>query len=309
MNWNGFNPALYQVCCTGEGIQSRYYSGIHKLNYITKKRTDNMAIPVYYIDTFTSVCFKGNPTAICLLYNRLPNATLQAIAQELNLPVTGFVDMSGEGGAYRLRYFTVTGEIPACGHATLAAANVMAKILSASAISFITMEDLLIATRLGGNIAYLQYPRYPTVSLEMNSEVLSSLGLSDCQQVDFCAALETLFITIESPAILRSLQPDYKWLKSSTDSIKEVVVTCVSDDAGYDFLLRSFCPWIGIDEDPVTGSVHAVLAHHWGNRLGKPTLRAYQASERGGAVYVQVLDNGVELGGESVTVMEGFLNL
>lgn len=268
-----------------------------------------MNIPVYYIDTFTSVSFKGNPTAICLLSNDLPDTTLQAIAQELNLPVTGFVYTNQEAGAYRLRYFTVTGEIPACGHATLAAATVMAKELSVSAIAFITIEGLLIATRLEGNIAYLQYPQYATVPAEVSDAVLHSLGLQEYQALAFCGALDSLFITIESPAVLRSLQPNYPSLKNSTDSIKEIVVTCKSDDPAYDFLLRSFCPWIGIDEDPVTGSVHAVLAHYWGNKLGKSNLTAYQASERGGNVYVRALDKGVELGGASVTVMEGVLHL
>jgi PhzF family phenazine biosynthesis protein len=268
-----------------------------------------MTIPIYYIDTFTSVSFKGNPTAICLLSSVLPNDILQAIAQELNLPVTGFVNINEEGGAYRIQYFTVTEEIPACGHATLAAVHVMAKLLSVASIRFVTINGLLIATRLEGNIAYLEYPQYPTVPLNVSSSLLNSLGLLSYQQIDFCAALQSLFITIESPAILRSLQPDYPSLRNSTDTIKEVVVTCVSDDAAYDFLLRSFCPWIGIDEDPVTGSVHAVLAHYWGSKLGKSSLRAYQASKRGGSVYVHALDNAVELGGESVMVMEGFLNL
>jgi predicted PhzF superfamily epimerase YddE/YHI9 len=102
---------------------------------------------------------------------------------------------------------------------------------------------------------------------------------------------------------LRALSPDYSRLvQSSSAVLKEVVVTSRSDHAPYDFLLRSFCPWIGINEDPVTGSVHTVLAHFWKEKLGKNSLTAYQASERGGEVYLKALDNAVELGGNMVTL-------
>ncbi len=74
-------------------------------------------------------------------------------------------------------------------------------------------------------------------------------------------------------------------------SIIEVVVTSISDTPEYDFLLRSFCPWIGIDEDPVTGSVHTVLAGFWKERLGKEQLKAYQASARGGEILVRYYDD------------------
>lgn len=88
-----------------------------------------------------------------------------------------------------------------------------------------------------------------------------------------------------------------------------MVITSLSDDKRYDFLLRSFCPWIGIDEDPVTGSVHSVLAGFWEERLGKKSLTAYQASFRGGEVFVKSFAEKVELGGKSVIVLKGELKL
>ena len=74
-------------------------------------------------------------------------------------------------------------------------------------------------------------------------------------------------------------------------------------------LLRSFCPWIGIDEDPVTGSVHAVLAGFWKARLGKNELTAYQASDRGGEVFLKAFDNTVQIGGKAITILTGELTL
>ena len=37
----------------------------------------------------------------------------------------------------------------------------------------------------------------------------------------------------------------------------------------YDFMSRYFAPWVGIPEDPVTGSAHTVLAPYWAEILGK----------------------------------------
>ena len=75
----------------------------------------------------------------------------------------------------------------------------------------------------------------------------------------------------------------------------------------YDFVLRSFCPWIGIDEDPVTGSIHSVLGHFWQNRLNKRELIAFQASNRGGQIYIKPLRNTVEIGGKAKVILEGYL--
>ena len=82
-----------------------------------------------------------------------------------------------------------------------------------------------------------------------------------------------------------------------------------SSNKEYDFVLRSFCPWIGIDEDPVTGSIHSVLADFWKNKTGKLRLTCYQASERGGLLHIRAGDQSVEIGGNARFVLEGNLLL
>jgi len=86
-----------------------------------------------------------------------------------------------------------------------------------------------------------------------------------------------------------------------------VAITAQSDREEYDFVSRYFAPWAGINEDPVTGSVHACLGPYWGKRLGKETMMAYQASARGGVIRVQLLEARVLLSGQAVMVFEGFL--
>lgn len=81
-------------------------------------------------------------------------------------------------------------------------------------------------------------------------------------------------------------------------------------DGPFDFLSRFFAPPLGIDEDPVTGSAHCVLAPYWAEKLGRPAgslMQALQASPRGGLLRVRYLkDTGrVELEGQAVTVLRG----
>ena len=74
---------------------------------------------------------------------------------------------------------------------------------------------------------------------------------------------------------------------------------------------RDFSPWAGIDEDPVTGSAHAVLAPYWRARLGtgERALRARQCSPRGGEMLCEVVGQRVRLVSSAVVVFKGTLLL
>jgi PhzF family phenazine biosynthesis protein len=209
---------------------------------------------------------------------KLDYKTMHSIAKELNFPATAFVETKNINEVHKIKYFTIPGEISACGHATWATAKVIFELTAKYSAKFKTIENIVIDTNLNENIILMTYPKYETVTIDISENILKSLGVNNYKSVEFCKELQTLIIELESPQILRELQPNYKILTESTNQIKEVVVTSVSDNENYDFILRSFCPWIGIDEDPVTGSVHSVLANFWKDRLNKTELTAYQAS-------------------------------
>lgn len=230
----------------------------------------------FLIDTFTSKQFSGNPTAVCIQDRPLDYNILLSVARELNLPVTAFLETTtGEPEICSIRYFTVTREIPACGHATLAAAATIADLHPGSKeIVFRTIEGFVIKAIAGDGLVTLVYPEYELKDDSVSPQLLECLGIKGYKTAGFCSELETLFIELDSPALLRSVQPDFQKMLGSSNSMKEVVITSVSDDRQYDFLLRSFCPWIGIDEDPVTGSVHSVLAGFWAHKLKKRQIES-----------------------------------
>src|SRR5215212_7967513 len=64
--------------------------------------------PIFQLDSFTATRFAGNPAAVVVLEQFLPDASLQAIAAENNLAETAFLVIDGAG--HRLRWFTPTVE-------------------------------------------------------------------------------------------------------------------------------------------------------------------------------------------------------
>lgn len=266
-----------------------------------------MKMNTYIIDAFTSVAFKGNPTGVCYVENAINEDKMLALANELNFPVTAFVQKISPQ-QYAIRYFTPTTEIPACGHATLAAAKATTLEDGTASATFHTTEGIALKTTAEGELIMMTYPKYEMRSFPVTNEILQGLDLKEFKTAGYCPELETLFIETD-PKTLRAIQPDYARLVKSSDAIIEVVITSVADSNEHDYLLRSFCPWIGIDEDPVTGSVHTVLSGFWKDRLHKSTLKAYQASARGGELVVKAYDDKTEIGGKAIIILKGQIDL
>ncbi len=262
----------------------------------------------FLVDTFSKELFKGNPTPICVLEERLSAEHMHLLAREFCLPVTVFVTESEEQNTYWIRYFTQTGEIPACGHGTLGAAYLLLhEGQSGDQVIFQPRNGSKLTATKEGLITYVEYPKFEKSPKEIPASLWQALAL-DIDAIPayfFCTQLETLFIELENAEKIKAIEPDFEKLIHSTDSIKEVVVMSKSAELPYDFILRSFCPWIGIEEDPVTGSIHSVLGHYWKERLQKDQLLAYQASKRGGQLVIRPMEASVQIGGYCRTLIKG----
>nr|MCR4997465.1 PhzF family phenazine biosynthesis protein [Butyrivibrio sp.] len=70
---------------------------------------------------------------------------------------------------------------------------------------------------------------------------------------------------------------------------------------------RFFTPKDKINEDPVTGSVHCMIAPYWAEQLGKKEIHAYQASERGGKLECRLQGDRVVISGKAVLYSVGDL--
>lgn len=259
-------------------------------------------IPCWQVDAFTDRPFAGNPAAVVWLETDADPVWMQYVAAEMNLAETAFVRTLPDG--YSLRWFTPKVEVDLCGHATLASAHALwtSGTVTEEPLRFHTRSGVLTCSRNGDRIE-LDFPATPPTEVPVDSAVMSALGASSAGF--FGRSRFDVLVQLSSAAELRSLQPDLRKL-AATDA-RGVIVTTVSDDPKFDFISRFFAPRCGVDEDPVTGSAHCALTPYWAAKLGKTTLTAFQASERGGVLHLRLNGDRVILGGHAVTVWEGHL--
>lgn len=269
-----------------------------------------MTLPLFQVDAFTDRPFAGNPAAVCLCFDRRPEALpLQQIAAEMNLSETAFVaPRSGGGAHFDLRWFTPAQEVDLCGHATLAAAHVLWDESHASPeakITFHTRSGPLTARRAsaeGGDIQ-LNFPAEPVEKCDAPPALSEALGAAPA----FTARNRMdLLARFDDAQAVRALSPDFQRL-AEIDARGVIATARAEHSAERDFVSRFFAPRAGVDEDPVTGSAHCALAPFWAERLGRARLTGQQVSERGGTVRCEAKGERVTLGGAAVTVLRGEL--
>jgi PhzF family phenazine biosynthesis protein len=258
------------------------------------------------IDAFTSEPFRGNPAAVCLLDRERDAQWMQDVAAEMNLSETAFLLRGGGANdAFTLRWFTPAVEVALCGHATLASAHALweENILPATEMArFETKSGLLTAERKGDRIE-LDFPATREERSDPPSGLLESLGIDEPVYVG--RNKFDYLVEVVSEEVVRRLDPDHTQLRKI--EVRGVIVTSRAAMPDADFVSRFFAPGSGVDEDPVTGSAHCCLTPYWSARLGKLEMTGYQASHRGGYVYVRLAGDRVKLGGHAVTVLRGEL--
>lgn len=270
-----------------------------------------MPIKTFIVDAFTEVAFRGNPAGVCMLEHELEASLMQSIANELNLSETAFLKQSpGAQSSFDIRFFTPTDEVPLCGHATLAAASVVFHLLKQKQAQFSTKANLLIPTQMDNSTITMNFPLYDSVPYEATVRIKKAIGIQECIETRFTQEMETLLIRIGSKEALVNLKPNFPQLVAASKTFKEIIVTAKSSDTNYDFYSRCFCPWIGINEDPVTGAAHSILAKYWGDSLKKTILRAFQSSSRGGWLDLKILpQQRLEIRSAAKLIFEGILHI
>jgi len=273
------------------------------------------ALSFYLVDAFTRRPFAGNPAAVVLPdpdlpFRDCPDTLLQAIAQEMNLSETAFPDVPSEEGTRNLRWFTPSTEVPLCGHATLAAAHVLLESGDGAApLHFHTRSGLLSVHADSAGMLGMDFPADPPVLAPAPQGLLQVLGAPP--EARFLQGRRCGLVRLREEGLLRVLAPDPRSLGRIPlpEGMLGVAVTAPGSEEGVDFVSRFFGPWVGVDEDPVTGMAHTVLAPYWAGELGKDEMEARQRSARGGEVRVRIAGDRVILIGAAVTVAKGVFYL
>jgi PhzF family phenazine biosynthesis protein len=274
---------------------------------------ENVKLPIYVVDAFTDSKFSGNPAAVCLLKNEISEELMQNIAAEMNLSETAFLrSLDGntipESQKFSLRWFTPKVEVPLCGHATLATSAVLFFELDCSEyeIEFETKSGILKAKKEKEGVL-LDFPKEDPVVYEPPGKLISNLGILNYESVMMASKLKYVLIELKNEEDVLKVEPDFE--KMNEVEIEDLIGVIITSKGTppYDFISRFFAPWVGVYEDPVTGSAHTVLAPYWSKILNKNEMLAYQASERGGELEVRLKGDRVELIGEAQIVSKGEL--
>lgn len=258
------------------------------------------SIPFFQVDAFADRPLTGNPAAVMPLEKWLDEATMQAIAAENNLSETAFtVPSESDEFDFDLRWFTPAAEVELCGHATIASGHIL---MIGDTVRFSTKSGLLIVSK-----------RDDLLELDMRAA-----NLTEVRESELCAALrlpdsavwladgynDAAIIEVEDEAAVLATQPDFAALKKIR---RMPVVTARGREQ--DVASRVFVPYLGIDEDPVTGSAHAALVPYWTKKLGRSDFTALQASARTGILHCRQEGDRAVLGGHCHTVIVGQFQL
>ncbi len=292
--------------------------------------------PFMQVDAFTDQALSGNPCAIVFEADDLPEATRQAIAQEMNLSETAFVQQStlADVGA---RYFTPAEEIPMAGHPTIATIFALVesgRLKLTGDYTTITLElkvgaiPIEIYAKNGVVVQVVMSQKKPQfLEIYSPAEVMTAFGLTlddalpglPIQTVS--TGTPQLMIPLRSLESLREAQINvlaYTVLRKNSDFFSPhlFVVGGVTPE-GQTFA-RHFGTPPDTMEDPFTGSatggMAAYLWHyglienaqfiaeqgHWMNRPGRANVEVIGSRED---------IETVKVGGAAVTVLRGELIL
>jgi PhzF family phenazine biosynthesis protein len=293
------------------------------------------------VDAFTEHSYGGNPAGVMLGAAGLSDAMMQKIAREMSASETAFVqpDLTGEA-QFAVRFFTPHTEVDLCGHATVATFWTLASegIIERRAQTTISSQK----TKAGVLPVEIHYsgealdrvmmeqaePQFRPASVEP-SQMADILGIGGTEIEKSHLPIELAFtglwslkVPVKHRKALESIRLDKRALADLGFAL-EFETCCVFclDPVRSDAKVhqRVFCPQVGVDEDPATGtaagSLGAYLAKNGvispepdgcsfiieqGHELGRP-----------GHIFVEVFKEhdklSVLVGGSAVEVLRGVI--
>ncbi len=260
---------------------------------------------IYVVNSFCISGTDGNPAAVCMLPDGGDDPVwMQLVARQLNLSETAFVRPQ-TANRFSIRCFSPAAEVPLCGHATMAAAHALYEdgLVGDGAVTFEARSGALAASRTNEGIG-LDLPAIECKPAPVPPWFAAAFGI---MPVEFRAGPAKYLAELSHDSEVRDLAPDFGLLRKVAD--RGVIVTSRSVHSSYDVVSRYFAAYVGVDEDPVTGSAHCCLGPYWAPLLGKSDILAFQASPRGGRIRVRLNGDRVLLSGATRTVLAGELRL
>lgn len=269
------------------------------------------------IDVFGSGALLGNPLAVVHDAQGLMSEDMQAITRWMNLSETAFLlPATNDVADYRVRIFTLAGELPFAGHPTLGACHAWLSAGGTPRGDVIVQECGIGPVRLKRDerLSFAAPPliRSGSVDITYVAQVAAVLGIS----IDDIVATEWVDngpgwvgVLVQDDEVVLSLRPDIG-RHEGDDPLFIGVVGPYPQGGDVDFEVRAFFSDDRgrLIEDPVTGSLNASLAQ-WLISSGRAPA-SYVAAQgtaigRAGRIHLAQDETGTWVGGSTVTVVSG----
>jgi PhzF family phenazine biosynthesis protein len=295
------------------------------------------------VDAFAVSPYSGNVAGVILQADGLTDRQMQLIAREFNASETTFIlEPTIRDAAVKFRWFTPGCEVSFCGHATLGAVHALLEIgrfahalKEPGTVLPIETKSGILTIRTeshGDHGTYTIWLDMPHCEPKRGTVVVPTLAKYLGLPVDAVdpaiPAIRTqdddVILGVRTLPTILGLEPSMADLARycRKERIRGVCVTTTNAlSAATAVQSRFFAPAAGVDEDPVTGSVHGPLGLHLVNCGiiplvgGTADFLCAQAKGGGsaGVVHLVVTESTsgkrhVRIGGRCVTTATGTLD-
>src|ERR1700689_3892201 len=287
---------------------------------------------LYTLDVFTTKRFAGNPLAVVTDGDGLSSAKMQAIAREMNLSETVFIQKPTNNRALaRLRIFTTTRELPLAGHPVIGTWFLLAElgvvpasegsvhILQQTGAGILPVEftfhnGRVVRVTMTQNPASFKRARLTSAALPADIG-FKPTNLAASLPLEFASTgISNLMVPVSRRPVLAKIQMNMRALAHLV-SPHGTMAYCFALSGRGRAYARGMVPW-GTIEDPATGSAGGSLGAylvHPGQLKAGEQLQITQGVEMGrpSEILVQVgADRGKltpQVSGSAVGIFEGHI--
>jgi PhzF family phenazine biosynthesis protein len=241
-----------------------------------------MQVEVHIVNAFIDGDSGGNPAGVVVNANGLSAAQKLQITQAVGLSETAFVSES-QSATVKLEFFTPTGQIAHCGHATVATFSLLREL-------GIVAEGVHAKQTMDGNrriiveadMVFMEQaaPVYAPVARGTPAcgSVLRSLGIGEEQllpELSPCIANTGnpfLLIPLRDAAAVKALDPDQSLVAAVSEALDVVgyyAFSASTTQPGRAAGARMFAPRVGIAEEAATGTAAGPLACYLHDVMGR----------------------------------------
>ncbi len=284
------------------------------------------------VDVFAQEKYTGNQLAVFTNAAQISDEQMQKIAKEMNYSETTFITSTEmRSGGYDVRIFTPEQELPFAGHPTLGTAYVLQQEIIKQQV-----ETIILNLKIGQIPVKMNYrgedvdilwmqQKPPTFHGVLSAEALSPVLNLELEEIDFRFPIQEvstgvpfIIVPLKSHSALQRIKVNkdkYFELVNTTEA-KAILVFCPDTyNADNDLSVRMFADYLGVPEDPATGSANGCLAGYLveysylgkqaidirveqGYEIGRPSLLLLKAEKKAESIDVFV-------GGQVIMVAKG----